>query len=222
MIDGIINNIAVSTNTRGGIYSHEIKTMQGDYSSLWKPLSTKVKEGKGPAYTRWATIYNLKQMAAALQYLQEQNLLAYDDLTAKADALTERYHNIGDKLKGIETAVTRNNALKTVIANYARTRLVFEEYKTKKYSNKFLAEHETEISKYRDAQATMKALLGGERLPKMETLKAEWQGLMTAKKTGYADYRAAQKEMRKIITVKANIDQLLGLSEPAKDKEMER
>ena len=30
-----------------------------------------------PAYQRWATIYNLKQMAAAVQYLQEHGLMDY-------------------------------------------------------------------------------------------------------------------------------------------------
>ena len=39
-----LNQIAVSANTRGGIYPHEIKTMQGDYSSLWKPLSTLINQ----------------------------------------------------------------------------------------------------------------------------------------------------------------------------------
>ena len=34
-------------------------------------------EGKGPAYERWAKVYNLKQMAAALQFLQENNLTDY-------------------------------------------------------------------------------------------------------------------------------------------------
>lgn len=30
-----------------------------------------LRSGKGPAYERWAKVYNLKQMAAALQYLKE-------------------------------------------------------------------------------------------------------------------------------------------------------
>lgn len=34
-------------------------------------LQAKMRAGKGPAYEKWDTIYNLKQMAAALQYLQE-------------------------------------------------------------------------------------------------------------------------------------------------------
>jgi hypothetical protein len=68
----------------------------------------------------------------------------------------------------------------------------------------------------------MKELLNGEKLPKMDALKAEWQTLTAAKKTGYADYRAAQKDMREVVAVKANIDHLLGIVGRAKNKEQER
>ena len=185
-------------------------------------IQDKMREGKGPGYAKWATIFNLKQMAAALQYLQENDLLVYDDLAAKAEAATERYHDAGTTLKQTETAMKRNADLKAAIVDYARTRPVFEEYKAKKYSNKFLAEHEADIAVHRAAQAAIRELLSGEKLPKMDDLKAEWQSLAASKKSGYADYRAAQKEMREIISVKANIDHMLGLSGREKNKEIER
>jgi hypothetical protein len=106
--------------------------------------------------------------------------------------------------------------------DYARTRPVFEEYKAKKYSRAYLAEHEADISVYRAAQATMKELLNGEKLPKMDALKAEWQTLTAAKKSGYSEYRDAQKDMREVAAVKANIDHLLGIVGRDKNKEMER
>lgn len=185
-------------------------------------IQEKLKGGKGPAYAHWATVFNLKQMAAALQYLQENNLLVYEDLATKAEALTERFHALGDKLKETESALNRNAALRRVIIDYARTRPVFEEYKARKYSNQYLAEHETDIAVYRAAQATMRKLLQGEKLPKMDVLRAEWQALESRKKSGYSEYRNAQKEMREVIAIKANIDHLLGLSKQEKIKETER
>ncbi len=41
-------------------------------------IQERMAQGKGPAYERWAKVYNLKQMAAALQYLQEHHLIDYD------------------------------------------------------------------------------------------------------------------------------------------------
>ena len=36
-------------------------------------IQERMRQGKGPAHERWAKVYNLKQMAAALQYLREKD-----------------------------------------------------------------------------------------------------------------------------------------------------
>lgn len=190
--------------------------------SLVIDIQERLKAGKGPGYERWAKVFNLKQMAAAVQYLQENNIFSYEDLEAKTFEITERFHTAADKLKQTETAIKRNTALKKAIVDYAKTRPVFEEYKAKKYSRKYLAEHEAELAVYRAAQASMRELLGGAKLPKMDALKAEWRRLAAKKKSGYADYRAAQKEMREAVTVKANIDYLFDITDRKKNKEIER
>jgi len=68
----------------------------------------------------------------------------------------------------------------------------------------------------------MKNLLQGQKLPKMDTLKAEAGRLAAEKKSLYSDYRTAQKDMRNVITVKNNIDHLLGITSERKNKEQER
>ena len=99
---------------------------------------------------------------------------------------------------------------------------VFEEYKAKKYSNKYLAAHEADIRLHRAARASMQELLQGGKLPKMNTLKAEWERLSAVKREGYRDYRAAQKDMRTVVAVKHNIDALLGYTDREKNKSQER
>ena len=217
-----IEGILAAIEGRAAIPGGRTATAPTRKVSLVIDIQEKMAQGKGVAYQRWATVYNLKQMAAALQYLQENNLLGYEDLAARAETATARMHGTGDMLHKTEAAMKRNAGLKKAVADYARTRPVFEEYKAKKYSNKYLAEHEADIAAHRAAQSAMKELLNGEKLPKMDTLKAEWQTLAAAKKTGYAEYRTAQKDMREVIAVKANIDHLLGIVGRDKDKEMER
>lgn len=102
-------------------------------------------QGKGPGYERWAKVFNLKQMAAALAYLQENNLLEYEQLEKKAAEATERFHALSDQIKSTEAALHTNQELKAAMVQYAKTRPVFQEYKARKYSRKFLAEHESEI-----------------------------------------------------------------------------
>ena len=49
---------------------------------------------KRQAYERWAKVYNLKQMAAALQYLQEHHLTDYAALTASTEAAAVSYTHL--------------------------------------------------------------------------------------------------------------------------------
>ena len=107
-------------------------------------------------------------------------------------------------------------------ASYAKTRPVFEQYKAAKYSRKFLAEHEADIELYRAAQAEMRRLLGGAKLPKMDALKEEGRKLTAKKKRLYGEYQKARRDMQEIVTIKANIDTLLGYTEPGRKQEKER
>jgi hypothetical protein len=91
-----------------------------------------------------------------------------------------------------------------------------------KYSRKFLAEHETDLELYRAAQAEMRSLLGGAKLPKMDVLKEEGRKLTAKKKQLYGEYQKARRDMQEIVTIKANIDTLLGYTEPGRKHEKER
>ena len=152
-------------------------------------------QGKGPGYERWAKVFNLKQMAAALAFLQDNGLTDYEQLEQKATAAT---------------------------VQYAKTRPVFEKYKASKYSRKFLAKHEADIELYRAACADFKRILDGGKLPKMDTLKEDGRKLSEQKKKLYAEYRKAKADMQEVTTIKANIDYLLGYAEPGRKKEQER
>ena len=185
-------------------------------------IQKKLREGKGPGYEAWCKIYNLKQMAAALQYLQENDLLEYSQLERRTEQTVDRFHELAGKIQKIEAAMRVNAELRAAMVDYARTRPVFEEYKAKKYSNKYLAEHEADIRLHRKARATFTRVLAGGKLPKMDALKAEWERLSAEKREGYRAYRAAQKDMRDVVAVKHNIDALLGHSGRSQNKEQAR
>ena len=104
----------------------------------------------------------------------------------------------------------------------AKTRPVFEQYKATKYSRKFLAEHEADLELYRAAQTEMRSLLGGAKLPKMDVLKEEGRKLTAKKKQLYGEYQKARRDMQELVTIKANIDTLMGYTEPGRKQEKER
>ena len=178
--------------------------------------------GKGPGYERWAKVFNIKQMAAALAYIQDNGLTDYEQLAKKATEAADRFHVISEQVKQTEQAMKTNAGLKAATVQYAKTRPVFEQYKATKYSRKFLAEHEADLELYRAAQAEMRSLLGGAKLPKMDVLKEEGRKLTAKKKQLYGEYQKARRDMQEIVTIKANIDTLMGYTEPGRKQEKER
>ena len=161
-------------------------------------------------------------MAAALQYLQENNLMVYEQLEKKTADATDRFHAISSRIKTIEAAMNVNVELRAASVDYAKTPPVFDEYAAKKYSNKYLTEHEADIQLHRTAQAAFRRVLNGAKLPKVDALKAEAAKLTADKKAAYREYRAVRKDMGEIVTAKSNIDHLLGLMDGQKNKEMEQ
>ena len=199
--------------TGTGHHSHRVNLIIDIQSKL---------QGKGPGYERWAKVFNLKQMAAALAFLQENNLMEYGQLEKKAAETTEHFHTLSGQIKSTEAALQTNKELKAATVQYARTRPVFQEYKARKYSRRFLAEHEADIELYRAACADFKRILDGAKPPKMDELKEESRELVEKKKKLYAEYRKVKEEMREVTAAKANIDYLLGYAEPGRKKEQER
>ena len=185
-------------------------------------IQERLRSGKGSAYERWAKVYNLKQMAAALQFMQEHQISEYDQLTTEAEAASARFHVMTEQLRQTEADLAYTSELMGAVVQYAKTRPVFDKYKAAKYSTRFLAQHEAELADYRAAKAALNDLLDGAKLPKMAQLKEKRRKLAAEKKALYAKYRAAQQEMRQAVAVKTNIDYLLGVTDGRKNKEQER
>ena len=185
-------------------------------------IQERLRSGKGAAYERWAKVYNLKQMAAALQYLQEHHLTDYAALTARTEAAVEHFHKLSDELRTTEEALSKTSELMAATVDYAKTRPVFDGYKAARYSKKYLAQHEAELATYRAAKDTMNTILNGAKLPKIEALKKSRRELAGQKKELYAEYRETQRQMREAVAIKANIDHLLGITDERENKAQER
>ena len=89
-------------------------------------IEQRLREGKGPAYERWAKVYNIKQMAAALQFLRERQLTDYAALSAKTDGAVDRFHRLSDELRATETELAHTSELMGAVVRYAKTRPVFD------------------------------------------------------------------------------------------------
>ena len=189
--------------------------------NLLVDIQAKLQAGKGAGYERWAKVFNLKQMAQTLNYLSENNLMNIEDLTAKTDASIARVHELQVTIRETEKRMAELHALKGHIINYVKTREVYAAYRMAGYSKKFVAEHEQEIKLHQAAKEAFSAL-GTQKIPKVKVIQAEYDALREKKKQAYAAYHQAQDEMRQLLTVRANVERILGVEEKEKERQKEK
>lgn len=189
--------------------------------NLLVDIQAKLQAGKGTGYERWAKVFNLKQMAQTLNYLSENNLMNIEDLTAKTDAATARVHEMQVTIRETEKRMAELHALKGHIINYVKTREVYAAYRMAGYSKKFVAEHEQEIKLHQAAKEAF-STLGTQKIPKVKEIQAEYDELKEKKKQAYAAYHQAQDEMRQLLTVRANVERILGIEEKEKERQKEK
>ena len=183
--------------------------------NLLVDIQAKLRAGKGAGYARWATLFNLKQMAQTVAYLQDHELLDYAILSEKAAAASAHFNELSARIKAAEKRMAEIAVLREHIVGYAKTRDTYVAYRKAGYSKKFLAEHESEITIHKAAKNYFDGL-GFKKLPTIKALNTEYAELLAEKKAAYADYRKAREEMKELLTAKANIDRILEL-----DKEQE-
>lgn len=188
--------------------------------NLLVDIQAKLQAGKGPGYERWAKVFNLKQMAQTINFLTENNLLEYAELEEKAAAASTRFNELSAQIKAAETRMTEIGNLKTHIINYSKTRDVYTAYRKAGYSKQFLSEHEGDILLHKAAKNAFDEL-GVKTLPTIKALQAEYAERLTEKKKAYAKYVVTRKEMKELLTAKANIDKLLGDEREQKESKRE-
>lgn len=204
-----------------GIPSTDDKLIQEVVRMILEAIYEPTFSSKGAGYERWARSFNLKQMAQTLNFLTEHGLLEYGKLKEKTAAATARYNELSGQIKAAEQRLAEIAVLKTHIINYSKTREVYAAYRKAGYSKKFLAEHESEILLHKAAKKAFDDL-GVKKLPTVRNLQTEYAALLSEKKAAYGDYRNVRDEMKELLTVKANVDRLMGYEDQEKEQEMQK
>ena len=177
--------------------------------SLLIDIEAKLAGGKSGSYTQWAKVFNVKQMAKALLYLQEHGIKNREELNARADAASEKLATVNERIKAIDAQIKEIAELRGQIVAYAKTRKTFDEYKASRYSRGFYDEHENDIEQHRAAKRYFSEHCTG-RLPKMKDLNAEFDKLAAEKRASYAEYRAIRDEHRELLVHRHNVEVFLG------------
>ncbi len=191
-----------------GKAAHDPRGKRDDVSLLID-IEAKLAGGKSGSYTQWAKVFNVKQMAKTLLYLQEHGIKNREELSARADAASEKLTAVNERIKAIDAQIAEISELRGQIVAYAKTRKTFDEYKASRYSRKFFDSHESEIEQHRAAKSYFNAH-GIEKLPNMIDLNAEFDKLVAEKREAYAEYRAIRDEHRELLVHRHNVGVFLG------------
>ena len=162
-------------------------------------------------------IFNVKQMAKTLLYLQEHGIKSREELSACADAASEKLSAAKERITALDTRIAEVNALRGHIISYAKTREVFAEYKALRYSHKYYADHADEIEQHREAKRYFNEH-DLSRLPKVKDLNAEFSALVAEKRAAYAEYRAIRGEHRELLIHRHNVETFLGEEKSTTDR----
>jgi hypothetical protein len=171
-------------------------------------LQQKLQAGKGPGYERWAKVFNLKQMAKTLAYLESSKITEYRVLEKKAREVSDQYLEQAQRTSVIKERISEIVDMKKHINNYARTRDAFLAYRKSNFSEVFADDHHAELAIYQAACDEFKRFPYKE-LPKHKDLNQENNQLSSCLKQLQMEHKRTQVSMREICTVKLNVDILM-------------
>ena len=182
-------------------------------------------EGKGVGYDRWASLHNLKQMAATHNFLMENELLDLDKLDAAVESSRKALSEARESLRGIEQSISDKKSLRKVVNDYRRTRPTIDAHKklSGRKAENYRQSHEAEFIIYEAALRQLKVLAPGKKLSATSKLNTEIEALISEKNAAYNTYRTAKAEYEQLATAKRNAEQILhGTPSRQKKHEQER
>ena len=182
-------------------------------------------ESKGAGYDRWASLHNLKQMAATHNFLMENELLDLDNLDAAVESSRKALSEARESLRGIEQSISDKKNLRKVVSDYRRTRPTIDAHKklSGKKAEAYYRANEADFIIYEAALRQLKVLAPGKKLPATSKLNTEIEALISEKNAAYNTYRTAKAEYEQLATAKRNAEQILhGTPSRQKKHEQER
>ena len=188
-------------------------------------IAAKKAEGKGKGYEKWATLHNLKQMAATMSVYEESGFSSPEELEAALAAASTELHETTGKLKAVESTLREKKDLQKQLLAYIKTKPArdgLRAQKTEKARRAYREQHESEFIISESAARYFKAQ-GIAKLPASKTLQAEIEQLTKEKNALYNEYREKKENVRELQTVKSNLDKILRREpERGKGRENER
>ena len=213
-----------------------------DKPNILIDIQAKLQKAHSPGFEHFARIYNLKEMAKTLLFLQERGLVHYDTLSEKTDTISSSFNKRCDRIKVIEARQKEISELQKHIGTYSKTKDVLAEYnrlknakppkpstltnitnlikqaESKSPAQQFYEENESAIIRCRAAKNYFDEQgygnTTGKKLPTIKTLHNEYATLEAERKKLWSGHKSEREEMVALKMAKQNVDTFLSEPKP--------
>lgn len=187
------------------------KEQKNTYSqkfNLLIDIQDSIKAINNPNYAQWAKVFNLKQAAKTLIFLQDNELTELDALNKQAQLAKNSFNDVQGQIKSIDSRLNEISNLQKHIGAYLKTKDIYAEYKRQKFSKNFYRQNSENIEKHKQA----KIYFDSQKLQKLPTIKMlqqEYAALTADKKKCYSVFNQSRNFMQEVLKAQQNVEQLL-------------
>jgi hypothetical protein len=200
-----------------GDYVRQSALKCGKKLSLLIDIENSVKAQQSAGFSRWQKIENLKMAAKTLNFLTENNLLEYGDLSAKTAELTAAFDVAATAIKDAERRLSGLAVLKKHVATFRQTKSAYDGFKAAKNKAAYRKLHESKLILHEAAVRALQSA-GAAKLPDLSALESDFSRLTAEKERLSAEYKTLKKQSREIGIIKANVDSILKPSQSAREQ----
>jgi hypothetical protein len=177
-------------------------------------LKKSIKAQESPGYAQWAKIFNLKQAAQTLIYLQENGLMDLDVLQSTVRKARDEQVDIQNQIKENREKIKSLTALRTQANNYRDTAEIYKKYTAPGqlaiFKKDFYSRHKEEIEKHIKARVYIFDELKLEKFPSLKKLSGDISELYEKNKVLQPSLKAAQQKAKALTNAEHNTRMLLG------------
>ena len=183
-------------------------------------IQAKLAAGKGAGYERWTKVFNLKQMAKALMFLQQNGIESLDQLNVRTSAAVQHLEELKESIRADEARLAEIAVLRGHILNYVKTREVYQGYKASGFSKAYFESHRQALTLHKAAKEAFNDR-NLKKLPRIRDLNTEYAQLLEQKKKTYAEYRQQKAQMQDWLTAQKIAQVMLEEKDHQEEKKQE-
>ena len=183
---------------------------------------TDAMEGKGHFYVRKVKSNNIKKLAESLAFIQEAGFEAREELETAVELSAAALAAAEASLKQTEAQLATTNRAIRASGAYLANREVWRQYRASSNRKVFYQQHRRELEACTKARQELKDLFPTGTAPSFNELKAQKQQLTQKRNEAYDRYTTERYRHRELVTVKRNVDTVLGSDNPKPQSKEER